>query len=546
MSGVGRHEKHSRANLSTVKLMNLNDTLPVRPHTRVICLLTHTVGHSKLPENKACFMTMGSRSATQAPQGQGPNLRTCGLYRTSGLPKAGSSFAKTSYGNGSAIVTYTSTLTGASVNTQLTSEGQKDMSHKKEPYITEPRRNIFPASKSVGLADLYRTNASNSHHVNHKVIHLIADVNTLTLAYEMIKSKPGNMTPGLNLTIGTTLDGISRSYIENVSSKVKAGQFKFKPARRIYIPKPGKSSLRPLTIPSPREKIVQKAIQMVLEAIYEPSFKPSSHGFRPNRGTHSALKKIDQQCKQANWFIEADISKCFDRIDHKKLLTILNERISCTKTLSLIKSALKAGYATQGRSLAQVADIGTPQGSVLSPILCNIYMHKLDQYMEEIMQKHNTGKKRRRNPAYTKLANQLAKEKSITTRVKIRKQMKRMPSGDPMDPNLIRVRYVRYADDFIVSILGPYKLAAQVKLQIEQFLRKELKLELNQVKSVITNAKKKARKIPRYTNPDGEKHRETPSPKQFRTKGKANSPPEPPRANGRNIPQAKNARFYKT
>jgi retron-type reverse transcriptase len=125
---------------------------------------------------------------------------------------------------------------------------------------------------------------------NDKLIHMIADPNTLLLAYELIKSKPGNMTPG---TDNQTLDGISKKWIKQASTELRARKYEFVNMRRVYIGKPD-GSQRPLTISPPRDKIVQKAIQLVLEPIYEPLFLANSHGFRPNKGCHTALEKVKE------------------------------------------------------------------------------------------------------------------------------------------------------------------------------------------------------------------------------------------------------------
>ncbi|MGQ2964128.1 MAG: reverse transcriptase/maturase family protein, partial [Agrobacterium sp.] len=152
----------------------------------------------------------------------------------------------------------------------------------------------------------------------------------------------------------------------------------------------------------PREKIVQKAIAMVLTALYEPHFLEYSHGFRPFRGCHSALKMIDERFRGGKWVIEADITKCFDRIPHDKLLEILSRRISCKKTLALIKSGLKAGYILLGKKVTN-EKVGTPQGSVLSPLLANIYLHELDCFMEDLTKQHTKGETRKRNPEYRRV-----------------------------------------------------------------------------------------------------------------------------------------------
>lgn len=223
----------------------------------------------------------------------------------------------------------------------------------------------------------------------------------LVTAYELIKSNPGNMTPGVD---NDTLDGLTLSYLNRIQTQLRNGQFKFSPARRTQILKPGRHEKRPLAVASPREKIVQKAILLALERLYEPEFLNSSHGFRPKRGTHTAMKQLESEFQSAKYIIEADFSKAFDTIPHDTLLELLRKRIGCEKTLSLINSGLKAGYFEFGK-LHDNLSIGTPQGSILSPLLCNVYLHQLDTYIEELKKQYNTGEKRKTAPEYMRLQN---------------------------------------------------------------------------------------------------------------------------------------------
>lgn len=244
-------------------------------------------------------------------------------------------------------------------------------------------------------------NTLGSNEVNIKAI---SNLKNLVAAYELIKSNPGNMTKGAD---EVTLDGIDLKYSKRVQSELKAGIFEFSPARRIQIPKPGKTETRPLTIASPREKIVQKAILLVLERIYERKFLDTSHGFRPAaRGTHTAMKQLEANFQSARYIIEADFSKAFDSIQHEALISIIKEDIKCEKTLSLIKSGLKAGYFEMGE-LHNNLSVGTPpqEGSILSPLLCNIFLHKLDEYIEELKLEYHKGTKRQRAPENMRLQN---------------------------------------------------------------------------------------------------------------------------------------------
>lgn len=231
----------------------------------------------------------------------------------------------------------------------------------------------------------------------------IANMKNLITAYEEIKSNPGNMTRG---TSAGTLDGVNMKYFEELQKKLRAGTYRFPPARRIQIPKPGKAETRPLTIASPRDKIVQKAIQQVMNEVYEPRFLDTSHGFRPNRGTHTAIQYVEAKFQSVQFIIEADFTKAFDSIQHKKLMRIIERDCGCDKTLNLIKSGLKAGYVELGE-LHNTLGVGTPQGSILSPLLCNVFLHKLDEFIEELKREYNKGTKKPRNKEYERIQNRV-------------------------------------------------------------------------------------------------------------------------------------------
>ncbi|HVU69965.1 MAG TPA: reverse transcriptase domain-containing protein, partial [Ktedonobacteraceae bacterium] len=237
--------------------------------------------------------------------------------------------------------------------------------------------------------------------------------------------------------------------------------------------------------------------RMVLEAIYDSPhgsyFKAESHGFRCAKSCHSALKDIQARWSGVTWFIEGDIKACFDDIDHEILIDILRKKIKDERFLSIVRSFLKAGYqdldGTRKESLA-----GTPQGGIVSPILANIYLHELDEYVEQLQKELEKGELRRPNPAYRKLQKRrqyLAKTGKIDTREyrDLGVQMRKLPSLDPQDPNFVRVKFVRYADDWLIGVTGPHQLAEDIKERVGQFLKSRLSLTLSAEKTRITHAR---------------------------------------------------------
>jgi len=307
-------------------------------------------------------------------------------------------------------------------------------------------------------------------------------------AYRKMYANPGNMTPGAD---GKTIDGFKKSKIENLISKLRDEQYYPTPVRRVYIPKKNdKKKKRPLGIPSFEDKLVQEVVRKMLEAIYEPIFLDTSHGFRPNRSCQTALFQAKSTCRGTKWVVEGDITGCFDNVDHDILLKILSRKISDGRFLELIRRFLKAGYFEFRQVKNSLS--GVPQGGIISPILSNIYLHELDMYMEEMEKKLSRGKRKKANPGYDWLASKrtrcLQKGRYDEANELIQK-MRKLPSQNQMDSNYLRVKYVRYADDFVICIDGSKELAEQIKQDMTQFLKDTLKLELNANKTLITNLK---------------------------------------------------------
>jgi group II intron reverse transcriptase/maturase len=314
------------------------------------------------------------------------------------------------------------------------------------------------------------------------------------MAYGRIYANHGAMTPG---ACGETADGMSMAKIGHVIDALRHERFRFRPVRRAWIPKKN-GKKRPLGLPSWTDKLVGEVIRLLLEAYYEPRFSGRSHGFRPRRGCHTALTEIVYNWTGTTWFIEGDISDCFGSLDHSVLLGILGEKIRDNRFLRLVKQMLQAGYIEDWEWNATLS--GAPQGGVISPLLSNIYMDRLDKFAETaLIPEHTRGKARRRNPAYQKTESaiwgtrqRLARRKENTESAEVkelRRKLRRLPVGDPGDPGYRRLRYIRYADDHLLGFTGPKAEAEQVKQQLAAFLRDELKLEMNQDKTLITHAR---------------------------------------------------------
>jgi group II intron reverse transcriptase/maturase len=307
------------------------------------------------------------------------------------------------------------------------------------------------------------------------------------LAYGNIYSNQGAMTPGAS---EETADGMSEDKIDQIIGLMRHERYRFPPARRVHIPKKN-GKLRPLGLPSWSGKLVGEVARLLLEAYYEPGFSDRSHGFRKGRGCHTALREIRDTWTGVTWFIEGDISDCFGSLDHEILLGILAEKIHDQRFLRLIRNMLRAGYLEDWEYHETLS--GCPQGGVASPILSNIYLHKLDEFVErELIPQHTRGASRKVNPEYERVKSRLRRAREHGDRAKARdleKQLRALPYGDPMDPGYRRLRYVRYADDHILGFIGPKAEAEEIKTRLATFLRETLGLELSQAKTLITRAR---------------------------------------------------------
>ena len=328
------------------------------------------------------------------------------------------------------------------------------------------------------------------------IYRLLYNRNLYLRAYGRLYSNQGAMTKG---TTAETVDGMSLAKIDRIIDALRYERFRWTPVRRVNIPKPN-GKTRALSIPTWTDKLLQEVIRMILEAYYEPQFSDRSHGFRPNRGCHTALSNVTTHWTGVRWFVEGDIKGCFDNIDHEVLLSVLGEKLHDNRFLNLLKYLLKAGYMEDwkyGHTLS-----GTPQGGVVSPILSNVYLDRLDKFVETVLNPtHTRGTARRRNPTWNALRSRREYHQKVGHHVlaeQLRKQMQQLPSRDPLDPDYRRLRYVRYADDFVLGFIGPKAEAEQIKESLETFLRDNLKLELSKEKTLITHAVSQAAKFLGY------------------------------------------------
>ena len=321
------------------------------------------------------------------------------------------------------------------------------------------------------------------------------------VAYQKIASNGGSTTKGSD---GRSIDEMSLARIETLIASLKDESYQPHPSRRVHIPKKN-GKTRPLGIPAFEDKLVQEVVRMILEAIYEGHFETTSHGFRPTRSCHTALLHIQKTFSGAKWFIEGDIKGFFDNIDHDVLVGILRERISDDRFIRLIRKFLKAGYVEDWTFHNTYS--GMPQGGIVSPILANIYLDKLDKYVKEYIRHFDMGTKRRPGKESNDLANErkrtvrkLKKVKDGTEKAALVARLKAIeqeraafPSGDEMDGSYRRLKYIRYADDFILGVIGSKEDALRIKEDIKSFLSESLALELSEEKTLITHTGKSAK-----------------------------------------------------
>lgn len=318
----------------------------------------------------------------------------------------------------------------------------------------------------------------------------LKDVEIYKRAYISIKNNEGSMTPGKD---GETLDGISVEYLSRIAEDVKTGRYKCKPVKRVYIPK-GNGKMRPLGIPSIRDRIVQAAVKLVIEERVEGVLSENSYGFRPNKSCHTALKRI-QKMTGITWMIEGDIRGYFDNIDHEILGRLMDRYIRPGQLIKdLYWKFVKAGYVEiDGKKIHSLT--GVPQGGILSPLLSNIYLAPFDEYMEEISKEWNKMPISEPNKEYQKIKQRViywrAKLKEMRNQREVLKRIHerevKMRTMSSINRVGRKLHYVRYADDWIIGVTGTRQDAKDIKEKAKEFLKERLALEISEEKTKITH-----------------------------------------------------------
>lgn len=349
------------------------------------------------------------------------------------------------------------------------------------------------------LENMSRNSSAHHDEVFTRIYRYLLRPDMYFIAYKRLQANNGADTRGVN---DDTADGFSEEKISRIIEVLKNGTYEPMPVRRTYIQKKNNpAKKRPLGLPTFTDKLVQDVMRMILESIYEPIFSNLSHGFRPNRSCHTALREVKYGFCGVRWFIEGDIKGCFDNINHEVLISLLSKKIKDARFIQLIRKFLKAGYIEKWTYHNTYS--GTPQGGILSPILANIYLHELDMYVEKLQKdfyRHPVAQYTREyNQIRTrvrKLSKKIASADGAEKRAlfeqwkKERQKMLHTPSRSQTDKE---IRYIRYADDFIIGIRGTKEDCVQIKAALKDFIGGTLKMELSDEKTLITHSSNAAR-----------------------------------------------------
>lgn len=349
------------------------------------------------------------------------------------------------------------------------------------------------------LARISQNSLANKEEVFTKLYRYLLRPDIYFVAYKNLYANSGAATKGVN---EDTADGFSEAKIDNIIKALADETYQPMPVRRTYIQKKNnRKKLRPLGIPTFTDKLVQEVLRMILEAVYEPIFLDVSHGFRTKRSCHTALKQLRREFNGTRWFVEGDIKGCFDNINHAVLVGLLNNKIKDARITKLIYKFLKAGYLENWQYHKTYS--GTPQGGIISPLLANIYLHELDKFVMKLKSEFDTPGVGQITPEYRELHNEIKRLSHRLTKVTGEERELVLAEYKPKRQKLMsipctaqtdkKLKYVRYADDFLIAVKGSCEDCQWIKSKLAEFIGDVLKMELSEDKTLITHSSKCAR-----------------------------------------------------
>ena len=349
------------------------------------------------------------------------------------------------------------------------------------------------------LARISQNSLANKEEVFTKLYRYLLRPDIYFVAYKNLYANNGAATKGVN---EDTADGFSEAKIDSIIKALADETYQPMPVRRTYIQKKNnRKKLRPLGIPTFTDKLVQEVLRMILEAVYEPIFLDVSHGFRPKRSCHTALKQLRREFNGTRWFVEGDIKGCFDNINHAVLVGLLSNKIKDARITKLIYKFLKAGYLENWQYHKTYS--GTPQGGIISPLLANIYLHELDKFVMKLKSEFDTPGVGQITPEYRELHNEIKRLSHRLTKVTGEEREMVLAEYKPKRQKLMtipctaqtdkKLKYVRYADDFLIAVKGNREDCQWIKSKLAEFIGDTLKMELSEDKTLITHSSKCAR-----------------------------------------------------
>lgn len=349
------------------------------------------------------------------------------------------------------------------------------------------------------LARISQNSLANKEEVFTKLYRYLLRPDIYFVAYKNLYANNGAATKGVT---EDTADGFSEAKIDSIIKALADETYQPMPVRRTYIQKKNnRKKLRPLGIPTFTDKLVQEVLRMILEAVYEPIFLDVSHGFRPKRSCHTALKQLRREFNGTRWFVEGDIKGCFDNINHAVLVGLLSNKIKDARITKLIYKFLKAGYLENWQYHKTYS--GTPQGGIISPLLANIYLHELDKFVMKLKSEFDTPGVGQITPEYRELHNEIKRLSHRLTKVTGEEREMALAEYKPKRQKLMtipctaqtdkKLKYVRYADDFLIAVKGNREDCQWIKSKLAEFIGDTLKMELSEDKTLITHSSKCAR-----------------------------------------------------